>query len=113
MQRRIVTAALAFLLGTSAVRAQSTNRDWPAYGGGPEDIRYSTLNQINRANVSQLRTAWTYDTADGAGDPQTQPTVVNQVLFGLTPKHKVFAVSAGTGKLLWSFDSGIPGGGAN
>ena len=91
----------------------AVNQDWPAYGGGPEHIRYSNLKQINRSNVSRLRGAWTYDTADGPGDPQTQPIVVNQVLFGLTPKHKVIALQAATGKLLWTFDSGVPGGGAN
>src|SRR5947207_9403249 len=40
-------------------------KDWPAYGGGPEDIRYSTLTQINRANVGQLEVAWTYDSGEG------------------------------------------------
>src|SRR5260370_177853 len=87
--------------------------DWPAYGGGPEDIRYSALKQINRANVSKLQNVWSYDTADGTGDPQTQPIVIGRVLYGLTPKHKVIALDAVTGKLLWTFDSGIAGGGAN
>jgi quinoprotein glucose dehydrogenase len=113
MKSQVLTVALVLLFGTNQGAAQATDRDWPAYGGGPEDIRYSTLKQINRSNVSQLHTAWTYDTADGPGDPQTQPIVVNHVLFGLTPKHKVVALAAATGKLLWSFDSGIPGGGAN
>jgi quinoprotein glucose dehydrogenase len=114
MTRGIVAGALILLLQMSSpARAQTSNRDWPAYGGGPEDIRYSSLKQINRSNVSRLRSVWTYDTADGAGDPQTQPIVVNQVLFGLTPKHKVVALEAATGKVLWSFDSGVPGGGAN
>jgi quinoprotein glucose dehydrogenase len=89
------------------------NADWPAYGGGPDGIRYSALKQINRTNVSKLQEVWTFDTADGPGDPQTQPIVVGRVLYGLTPKHKVVALDAVTGKLLWSFDSGVNGGGAN
>lgn len=88
-------------------------RDWSAYGGGPSGIRYSGLTQINRSNVKQLRVAWTYDTADGAGDPQTQPIVVDGLLYGLTPKHKVIALDAATGKRRWTFDSGITGGGPN
>jgi quinoprotein glucose dehydrogenase len=104
----IVTALLVF-----RIQGIAQNRDWPAYGGGPEDIRYSSLKQINRSNVSRLRVAWSYDTADGPGDPQTQPIIVNGVLFGVTPKHKVVALSASTGKLLWSFDSGITASGAN
>ncbi len=93
--------------------ASETKHDWPAYGGGPLDIRYSDLKQINRSNIAHLEVAWTYDTADGPGDPQTQPIVVDGVLYGLTPQHKVVALHAGTGKLLWTFDSGIKGRGPN
>jgi quinoprotein glucose dehydrogenase len=101
---------LAVLL-VSQLAAQQT--DWPAYGGGPAGIRYSTLKQIDRANVARLEVAWSYDTADGPGDPQTQPIVVDGVLYGLTPKHKLVALDAATGKRLWIFDSGIAGRGAN
>ena len=87
--------------------------DWPAYGGGPSDSRYSPLKQVNRANVSKLRVAWSYDTQDGAGDPQTQPIMIDGVVFGLTPRHKVVALTAATGKLLWTFDSGTEGRGPN
>jgi quinoprotein glucose dehydrogenase len=88
-------------------------RDWPAYGGHPGGTRYSPLKQITRTNVSRLQVAWTYDTADGPGDPQTQPIVVDGVLFGVTPRHKVVALDASTGRLLWRFDSGIAGRGPN
>ena len=95
-------------------RAQAENyREWEAYGGGPEDIRYSSLTQINRSNVTRLQVAWTYDTADGPGGSETQPIVVNRVLFGVTPKHKIMAVNAATGALIWKFDSGIDGRGPN
>jgi quinoprotein glucose dehydrogenase len=87
--------------------------DWPAYGGGPADTRYSDLRQINRSNVKRLAVAWQYDTADGSGDPQTQPILVDGVLFGLTPRHKAIALDGATGKLLWTFDSGIVGRGPN
>jgi quinoprotein glucose dehydrogenase len=112
MKLRIVVAlaALALLQGAGNGRQE---QDWPAYGGGPEGIRYSSLRQINRSNVARLQLAWSYDTADGAGDPQTQPIMVDGVVFGLTPRHKVVAIDAATGKLLWRFDSGIEGRGAN
>jgi len=91
----------------------AADHDWPAYGGGPADIRYSDLKQINRSNVKQLAVAWTYDTADGAGDPQTQPILVKGVLYGLTPRHKAFALDGATGKLRWTFDPGVAGRGPN
>ena len=87
--------------------------DWPAYGGDARQTRYSALKQIDRGNVARLEIAWQYDTADGTGDPQTQPIVVHGVLYGVTPRHKIFAVDAGTGKELWRFDSGTPQRGAN
>ena len=91
----------------------SADKNWPGYGGGPSDARYSPLQQINRSNVGQLQVAWTYDTVDGPGDPQTQPIMVNGVLYGVTPKHKIIALNAASGKLLWQFNAGIDGRGPN
>ena len=84
------------------------NRDWPIYGGTPDNNRYSALKQINRKNVKDLQVAWTFDTGEEGG-LQTSPIEVNGVLYGLTPTQKVFAVDAASGKLLWKFDSGIKG----
>jgi quinoprotein glucose dehydrogenase len=91
----------------------SRKTDSFTYGGGPEGIRYSGIKQINRENVAQLQVAWTYDTADGPGDTQTQPIVVDGALYGVTAKHKIIALDAATGKLLWRFDSGLAGRGPN
>ena len=87
-------------------------RGWPAYGGGPEQMRYSSLTQINRTNVAKLEVAWTYDTKE-TGGLQTQPIVVDGVLFAYTPTQKIFAVRAATGEPLWRFDSKIAGRGPN
>ena len=105
--------ALATGMGT-ATQPTDTARytTWSAYGGTPDQIRYSTLRQITRANVKQLAVAWTYDSGESGG-LQTQPIVADGVLYGYTPTHKAFAVRADTGALLWTFDSGIRGQGAN
>ena len=100
-------AAIALILGISL-----SAQDWSVYGG-PGQTRYSSLKQITRQNVSRLRVAWTYDTADGPNASQSQPIVVNDVLYGLTPAHKVVALNAATGNLLWRYDSGIEGRGPN
>ena len=92
--------------------AQGQRRSWSAYGGGPEQIRYSSLRQINRTNVRQLEVAWTYDTGE-MGGMQTQPVIVDGVLYACTPTHKTFALQAATGKHLWTFDPMIVGRGPN
>jgi quinoprotein glucose dehydrogenase len=118
----IASVALATLpvldgeTGSPAVQStpavKPSDRGWPAYGGGPEQIRYSTLAQINRGNVKELKQAWIYDSGE-TGGLQTQPIVVDGVLYGVTPRHKTFALRAATGEHLWTFDSGIKAQGAN
>jgi quinoprotein glucose dehydrogenase len=95
------------------VRAQartdaSKARDWPVYGGDPEETHYSPLCQINRENVQNLRVAWTYDT-DEPGGLETNPIVVRGVLYGITPNNEVFALDAASGKLIWKFGSKLSG----
>jgi quinoprotein glucose dehydrogenase len=115
MRTRIATALAAgtLLFAASSTKGSGAGTDWPSYGGTPDDIRYSTLKQITRGNVGHLEVAWTYDTADGQGDPQTQPVVIEGVLYGITPRHKVIALDGATGKLLWRFDPGVAGRGPN
>jgi quinoprotein glucose dehydrogenase len=76
------------------------------YSGGPDSIRYSTLNRINRGNVARLQVAWTYDTGDAFPDSEMEcnPVVVNGLLYATTPKLRVIALDAATGRLRWSFD---------
>lgn len=91
--------------------AAQMSTSW-GYGGEPTQDHYSSLAQINRSNVSRLRVAWTYDTGEkkfGDYGLETTPLIADGVLYGLTPSQKVFALNAATGKLLWKFDSGMPG----
>ena len=106
----ILAAALA-AAPTPAPRAADGFREWRAYGG-PEGLRYSSLDQVNRTNVQRLRVAWTWDSKEEGG-LQTNPIVVDGVLYATTPKHRVIALDAATGALRWRFDSGIPGSGPN
>ncbi len=85
---------------------------WATYGGNHEQNRYSSLAEINRENVGRLAVAWTYDTGE-TGAMQTQPIVVDGVLYALSPSHKAFALDAATGERLWMFDPGLTGAGPN
>ncbi len=96
--------ALASICLASA--AQGQYRNWEAAGGVPEDLHYSALNQINRANVKDLKIAWTFDSGDaypGSGI-ECNPIIVNGVLYTTTPKLHLAALDAATGRQLWSFD---------
>ncbi len=116
MKFRHATVAVFALVALRAADVQ-----WPAYGGGPEGIRYSSLKQVNGSNVRELRVAWTYDAMDpappgggavqggGGRGLQTSPLVVDGVLYAISPRSRVIALDAATGKKLWTWDSGIPG----
>ena len=94
----------------AAVLAQTTrDADWPMHGG-LDNIRYSSLAQINRDNVTKLQVAWTYDSHDAfkGSEMQSNPVVVGGTLYATTPTLKVIALDAATGREIWKFD---PGGG--
>jgi len=86
------------------------NEDWRTYGGNKAGNRYSPLTQVNTENVQNLQLAWSYDTGENNNpnergiDIQCQPIVVNGIMYGVTPRMKLFAVRANTGEQIWRFD---------
>lgn len=82
--------------------------NWAVYKADSKSSSYSSLDQINKENVDQLEVAWTYRTNDLREDSystiETNPIVVDDVLYGASPLLKVFALDAATGEELWSFD---------
>jgi glucose dehydrogenase len=105
--RFLSRSCIAFLCVVCSASAQQ-GQDWPVYGGSAGNTHYSTLTQINRGNVKDLQVAWSFDTGEEGG-LQTNPIIVDGVLYGITPTQKIFALNAASGKLLWKFDSGIVG----
>jgi quinoprotein glucose dehydrogenase len=105
--QRFAAAGAALLLALSAP-AQSAAPDisWSAYNGGLDGDHYSPLAQIKRANVAQLKVAWTYDTGE-KGNLETNPLVIGHTLFAYTVSGKVIALDAATGHLLWTFDPAL------
>ena len=81
--------------------------DWPRYGHDPGGQRYSPLAQITPENVSKLKPAWTWDPAESTLSFETTPLVVGNVMFVSTPRERVVALDADTGKELWSFDTKV------
>jgi quinoprotein glucose dehydrogenase len=86
--------------------SQTNYRGWEAYGGGPDSIHYSSLSQVNRTNVHQLKVAWVYDSGDASRGSQIQsnPIIVKGVMYTVTPSMLVVAVNAANGKEIWRYD---------
>jgi quinoprotein glucose dehydrogenase len=80
------------------------NQDWAIYLGDKSRSHYSTLDQINKSNVSKLKVAWTFDTGE-TGEFQDNPLIVGGVLYTATASRKVIALSAATGEQIWKFDA--------
>lgn len=88
-------------------RPQSESHDWKVYKADNYSSSYSELDQINKQNVDQLEVAWTYRSGDleedGYSTMETNPIIVDGVLYGGTPRLNVFALDAETGKELWMY----------
>jgi len=103
-----ISALVLLALGWSQLRQNPTDTkpndytNWSEYLGGPDRSHFSALTQITPANVGQLKMAWTYTTPD-SGQIQTNPIIVDGVLYGVTPTVQAFALDAATGKELWKF----------
>lgn len=86
-------------------KAFSEGEEWSEYLGGPGRNHYSSLDQINTSNVSDLKIAWEYHSLD-SGQVQCNPIIVKGTLFGVTASNKLFALNAETGKQIWQFSDG-------
>jgi quinoprotein glucose dehydrogenase len=106
-QLRYLAVLLIFCTCKSSTD-KTAHTGWEAYGGGKENIHYSSLSEIDTSNVKQLQVAWTFHTgdADTANSSQIQcnPIVIDSVMYLVSPTLKLFAVHAGTGKKIWEFD---------
>lgn len=110
MKRSSFTTSLWAVSVISLVSCQSpaghNDKGWEVYGGNKSNTRYSELSAIDTNNVAQLKIAWVYHTgdADNMTQIQTNPLIINDILYGVSPKLKLFALDAATGKEKWVFN---------
>src|SRR6185437_11145255 len=79
---------------------------WAVYGGSPAVDHYSSLTQIDTANVAGLQKAWIYHCGDVDSNSQLQvnPLIIDGTMYGISPRLKLFALDAASGRLKWTFD---------
>jgi quinoprotein glucose dehydrogenase len=104
----------SLLLGLSSISSAQTMADagWPNYGNDGGGTRYSPAAHIDRANVAQLKPAWTYRTGalphdeelDKKAAFEATPILFDGKLFLSTPYDHVIALNPETGAKLWEFD---------
>jgi alcohol dehydrogenase (cytochrome c) len=95
-----------FVPVTDAMLRHPAPADWLMYSRTYDAQRYSPLDQINRANVKSLTTAWSKALPDGA--IEIIPIVYRGVMYLTVPATRdagsaVWALDAATGKLLWKY----------
>jgi len=73
---------------------------WRDYGGASDSAQYSTLNQVNRSNVTKLQVAWRYSTGDNKRY-SFNPLIVDRTAYVLAQNNSIVALDAVTGQQLW------------
>jgi quinohemoprotein ethanol dehydrogenase len=86
-------------------------KDWVTNGGNLTNQRYSTLKQVDKANVKRLKGAWmTRLKGSGLGakySAEATPLVKDGIMYMVTGNDDVFALDAKTGEIRWERWSGI------
>jgi quinohemoprotein ethanol dehydrogenase len=103
MRKQLLTFSAVFLMAIAAV----ADEDWRLHGGSQTDQRFSPLNQINDQTVSRLGLVWSQELGTSRGLEAT-PIVEDGVIYTTGSWSVVFAFTARTGKMKWTYDPRVP-----
>ena len=101
------------VLASSQVLAQSVTSDrilkaaaepqnWLTYNGSYTSQRHSPLTQITQANVSNLESKWVVQN-NVFGAWQSNPIVVDGIMYVTQRPNDVMAIDAVTGRVFWLY----------
>ncbi len=99
-------------IALSAAPPQKQLQEWPWYGGDAGGNRYSTLTDINRENVKNLKLAWEWKPGEKPfpergirpGNFEATPLMIDGVLYVSTSYNRVVALDAESGRQRWVYD---------
>ena len=117
MTRRAVLAAMLCGLVLEGVHGQvaferlrdaaGEPHNWLTYSGGYFSQRYSELDQVTPANVTDLSLQWVYQARVG-GTWQPTPIVADGVMYLTQRPNDVVALDARTGRVYWVYSYPTP-----
>jgi quinohemoprotein ethanol dehydrogenase len=91
----------------AAEKGAGEDGNWLAHGRTFNEQRFSPLKQINDKNVKDLKLAWSLKLDVDRGTEAT-PIVIDGKMYTTGAYSIVYALDAGTGKLLWKYDPKVP-----
>jgi alcohol dehydrogenase (cytochrome c) len=114
-QLKTAPAVTDGVTGERIADARSEPQNWLTYYGAYDGQRFSSLDQINAANVNNLKPAWVFQAGviGLIANPATYsleaaPIVVDGVMFLSGWDGYVWALKADTGELIWRYRHAIP-----
>src|SRR5690348_7376647 len=94
-------APSALTVSAQDLLTRPVGENWTSYNGDYTGRRFSSLHEIDRSNVAQMRAAWVFHPGNSQKLEAT-PVVVRGVMY-LTSANDVFALDAATGRTLWHY----------
>jgi alcohol dehydrogenase (cytochrome c) len=112
MKQVILCLALSTFLAAQMpyeriLRSADQPENWLTYSGDYQSRRYSTLDQISRSNIDQLKVAWMYQ-IKAHHKIETSPLVFDGMMYITEPPSDVTAIDLHSGRPIWSYRRSIP-----
>jgi alcohol dehydrogenase (cytochrome c) len=89
------------------LKAADEPHNWFTYSGDYSGRRYNLLKQIHTGNVEQLAVHWVFQTRTPDKFEAT-PLVIDGIMYLSAPEGHAYALDAGTGRLIWSYQYKLP-----
>ena len=96
------TSASAQVSYEQILNAEDEPENWLTYNGGYKSQRYSLLDQITPENVTDLKLQWTLQN-QVFGAWQSNPIVVDGIMYVTERPNSVIALDAITGRVFWKY----------
>ncbi len=103
----VTGSADRFVTSDRLVNADQEPENWLMYSGEYNSQRYSRLDQVNRANVADLKVEWVHQ-FNTLSVVETSPVVVDGLMFITESPSTLIALDAATGRPFWTYVHPVP-----